>query len=510
MSKYYKTKYPTPLSGLSFTFLFKSFLIGMFSGLIAVAYRLFLAQLDEWRTILYQLPSTFWWFVSMIGLALLLTWFTKRLLTWAPLSSGSGIPQVRAELLGQVSAKPFPTMLSKFFGGGAANLMGMSLGREGPSIQLGAVMGKIVAEKTHSTGTETNSLITAGASAGLAAAFNAPLAGILFAVEELYGSFSSYILVPCLIASLTGNAVSYALLGQESAFHFIVYFGLNLNQVPWVIILGIFSGLVGVVFNLLLNRVDILMTRLPWVNQHRIVIVFIGTIFVGLWIPYILGGGHHLIESLADTSVAWSLLLMLLIAKLLFTVISYNSGVQGGIFLPVLSLGALMGAIIFQATSLDTIYLSNFIVLGMAGILVSVVRAPVMAILLVTEMSGSLNQLLMVGLVVLIAYMVAEFFNTHPVYETLYDKLLHKRNIALPDYSNDSVYSLFRLTDTDTVVGKPLSSLELPESAMIIEVVRQGHRIRPQASDYLQSQDQILVVHNKQDTADVMTYFTNE
>lgn len=510
MSEKYETKYATPLAGFSFTLLLKSFLIGLSAGIVAVGYRIFLAQLDEWRNFLYQLPPTVWWFVGMAILGLVLAWLARRLLAWAPLSGGSGIPQVRAELLGQVSMAPVPTMISKFIGGGAANLMGLSLGREGPSIQLGAVMGKVVAETTRSTGSETNSLITAGASAGLAAAFNAPLAGILFAVEELYGSFSSYILVPCLVASLTGNAISYALLGQESAFHFTVYFGLDLSQLGWVILLGVFTGFIGVIFNWLLDRVDLWMARWSWLNDHRVAIVFVGTLFVGLGLPQILGGGHHLVESLVDTSVAWPILLMVLMAKLLFTVVSYNSGVQGGIFLPVLSLGALFGAIMFQASSLDTIYLANFIALGMAGVLVSVVRAPVMAILLVTEMTGSLDQLLMVGLVVLISYIVAEYAGSHPVYETLYDKLLHKQNVALPEHGDDSVYSLFRLTDSDSVVGKPLSELDLPDSAAIIEVDRQGHRIRPQASDYLQSQDQVLVLHDRQSTAEVVDYFTEE
>lgn len=164
---------------------FGGFLVGLASGMISVLYRFTLGKLDDARMLLYAniSPSRV---VLMLGLFLAMAVAMHLLLNWSPLSGGSGIPQIRGELLGKADIAPVPTLISKFFGGAMAAFSGLTLGREGPSIQLGGTLAKLLAKAFRASEMEGRYFITAGASAGLAAAFNAPLAGALFALEELH------------------------------------------------------------------------------------------------------------------------------------------------------------------------------------------------------------------------------------------------------------------------------------------------------------------------------------
>lgn len=410
-----------------FRLIYKGIIVGIFSGLMATAYRYVLSELDTLRTGFY-ISNDLIDKVIMIILALIGAYIAYRLLLWAPLSGGSGIPQIKGELVGKLEMKPIPTIVSKFIGGSLANFTGLSLGREGPSIQLGGVIGKLLARIMKSNDLEEKYLIAAGSSAGLAAAFNAPISGVMFALEEMYDSFSHYLLLPAMIASVAANYVSFIILGKDPSFSFRPGQTLEMNQVGWIILLGVATGLVGVAFNHLMAWNQKFFKSLKLSPLVIIIAVFLLTVLIGYNYPAILGGGHSLIEEIVLTAIPLQQLFILLITKLIFTSISYNSGVQGGIFLPTLVLGSISGIIIFNFTGLDETYLVNFIIVGMAGVLTAVVRAPIMSIILVMEMTGSFAHLIMVAIGTVVAMLVTEVIETEPIYDTLYANLLERFN----------------------------------------------------------------------------------
>ena len=151
---------------------------------------------------------------------------------------------------------------------------------------------------------------------------------------------------------------------------------------------------------------------------------------VGYFSYELLGGGHHLIEDVVISAFPMRILVFYIVSKLLFTTLSYGSGAQGGIFLPILVLGGLVGSIYFTAfesiMGLSPVYYSNFIIFGMAAIMTAVVRSPILSILLVAEMTGSFNYVLALSIVSIVAYLVAEILNNEPIYHSLLSRLLNK------------------------------------------------------------------------------------
>lgn len=490
--------------------IWEGLLVGVFSGSIAIVYRLALSYMDDLRQLVLHNQTTFTAFLA-IPILILLAYIVVVLLKWAPFSSGSGIPQIHAELLGRIEAETLPTIVSKFIGGSINNFVGLSLGREGPSIQLGGTVAKLIGQLFKRNKLELHYLISAGSAAGLAAAFNAPLAGVLFVLEELYSSLSKYIMIPTIIASLTANFLSFRLLGMEPAFSFRVVRNLPIEELHWVILLGILAGLIGCSFNLLLEVTRKFYSKLNVSPFVIFSILFILVFIVGQKFDYILGGGHHLVEEIVAEEFSLVLLGILLVTKLTFTAISFSSGAQGGIFLPVLVLGATTGALFFNSlNSLINIgdFETNFIILGMAAVLAAVVRAPLMSIVLVTEMTGSFNHLLSISTVVLIALFVSDYLKVQPIYHTLYNHLVANHEEVLDQ--RQTVISNFTLPPASHIAGEKIENLHFPTQLLIISIVREGNEFVPNGNDMLQVADQLIVVHNAEMSEKVSSYFQKE
>ncbi|MCZ0717664.1 ClC family H(+)/Cl(-) exchange transporter [Aerococcus kribbianus] len=403
-----------------------SIFVGLLSGLGSVAYRLFLESLTGWQLRFFTIDS--WWQLLFI---LVVMWLLAKLVAYllklAPYSGGSGIPQIHAELDDKISDRPLPTLLSKFLGGGINNFLGLSLGREGPSIQIGGMVAKLLAIGDHRSPSEKKYLIAAGASAGLSAAFNAPIAGTLFTVEEMYHSFAAPIVLPALIASVVANFVSFYLIGVEPAFTFIVDAAIPLDQYYWIIIVGLMGGLVGSLFNIVLDYNQRLFQGWKMSTDKLLFLVFILSLLVSQSFPYLMGGGHDLVELLVENAPSIGLILVILIGNMLFTTASYASGAQGGIFLPVLLIGAATGVLVHQVALVFApieLPLVNFLILGMVAVLCAVVRSPFMSILLISEMTSNPNTLMPLAIAAIIAAMLAEFLQVKPVYTMLYLKLM--------------------------------------------------------------------------------------
>lgn len=479
--------------------------VGVVAGILSVAFRYVLGKIDVFRGFLFEDISLLK-LVVMVFLFFIASVLMDRLLRWAPYSGGSGIPQIRGELNGKISMVVVPTLLSKFFGGALANVSGLFLGREGPSIQLGGMAAKGLARILQRGPMEERHMITAGASAGLAGAFNAPISGALFALEEMHKSFSPYLLVPCVLASITANFVSFELLGRSPAFSFPIVELLPLHFLWVAIIIGVLGGVLGSVFNGGLLKTSRYLTKIPIPRYILFFVAMLLMIPLGLFSPEIVGGGNHLVEALSNTSHSLLFLGVVLLIRLVFLWISYGTGAQGGIFLPTLVIGALLGAFVLELVPIDPIYLRNFLYLGMVAVLTAVVRAPLLSILLVSEMSGSMNQLLSITTCSMVSYLVAEKLGTLPIYESLYENLMHKEGMKKNSYSDNILQTIyvpgeFKYLDT------PLSDIPFPGHLLIINIHRNGKEFVPHRETTLEVGDELLVVLDGDAIAEVDRFF---
>lgn len=495
---------------------FDGFLVGLVAGSFSILYRMMLTYLSNLRHHLFENFSLLH-ILSILVIFTIGSLIVGYLVKWCPLSSGSGIPQIQGEMLGAIDMDAEKVIAAKFIGGGLSNLAGLSLGREGPSIQLGGASAKVLAKFLRRDSNEEKFMISAGASAGLAAAFNAPISGAIFTLEEMHKNFSPLILIPSLVAAIVADYISKKAFGPDVSFHFIrLQESLPLSSYAHVIGIGVFSALVGISFNRLILIGQDLYKKIPLPEPVKPMIAFFTSIILGFTIYDVLGGGHHLVEKIIHTPMSLQILVILLITKLLFTSISYGSSAQGGIFLPVLVLGALSGAIYLTAfekmSLLQSIYYSNFIMLGMAGILTAVVRSPILSIMLVTEMVGSFSHMLAFCLVAITTYLTAEILATPPIYGSLLERLLSKNVDDTTEKDTlvaEKNISSFHIGIHSSLCNKKLKDIEFPEKVLIVSVRRAASEFIPNGETTLCGGDEIIVLCDRKDLPSVNGYFLN-
>lgn len=407
--------------------IFKGFLVGGCAGIITIVYRQMLSwseQVVEWVSALVQKQLI--WLLPVILALLLIGFLLVKMLRFEPMISGSGIPQIEGEVQGRIHQNWRRVLPCKIIAGTLACLGGLSLGREGPSIQLGGMCGKgiaqILSEKKYA-----HTLIVCGAGAGLAAAFNAPLAGVLFCLEEVLKDFRPSILLSVIAAAVTGDFLSRIVFGFSPSFTFLLSSSLPLEAYGWVIGLGILCGVAGAFYNASTLRIQDWYGKISFLKDRKAVFVPLmmsAVFFIAL--PQVLCGGHGMIALLQQEQLLRTLVLLLLM-KFLFSLFSFGSGAAGGIFFPMLVLGSYLGAIygnlVFSVSSLDSIFLNNFIILGMAGLFSGIVRAPLTGVVLIMEMCGGAPQMLSLTFVSLLAYLVAQLLGSKPIYDSLLERM---------------------------------------------------------------------------------------
>lgn len=410
--------------------------VGLIGGFIVLLYRVALTFAGNWliKILSYIKGNPFRcavWFLILMTLA----WIVGRLVKWEPMISGSGIPQVEGEVSGRLSQNWKRVLPAKFAGGFLCMLGGLSLGREGPSIQLGAMAGQGISRALGRGKREEKFLMTCGASAGLSAAFHAPLAGMMFAVEEIHKTFSIPILLPVMTASVTADYIASHILGLDPVFHFQITEYLPQNYYWLLILLGILVGVSGVFYNWGMLKAQELYRKIPFLKETgRLLIAFLTAGVLGLVMPSVLGSGSGLIVSLTKGEMVLGMVVLTLVVKFLFSAVSFGSGAPGGIFFPLLILGALLGAVFAMTGAeffgLDPVYINNFVLLGMTGFFTAIVRAPLTGIILLFEMSGSISQMLSLSIVSVTAYIVATLMRSEPIYDSLLKRILKADTIV--------------------------------------------------------------------------------
>ncbi|NJL46090.1 MAG: CBS domain-containing protein, partial [Leptolyngbyaceae cyanobacterium SM2_3_12] len=404
-------------------------LIGLVSGLAAVLLKQGVEGLTLWRTS-STLPA--WLMLPTIGLVggWLSGWLVERL---APEASGSGIPQVKAAL----GFAPVPLNLRVALVKLGSTLLalgsGLSLGRQGPTVQIGAGLAAQLSRWVPTSPEYRRQLISAGAAAGLAAGFNAPIAGVLFVVEELLQDFSDLTLGSAILASFTGAVVSRLLGGQGLNLTMTAQpISLSIYDLPFLVILGVVAGLLGALFG------RGIFSSLTFFRQFtrlglpgRIGLAGLVTGLVGVFLPIAAEDNTGLQAFLVTGSAGWQLIAVAFVAKFVLTLLAYGSGAAGGIFAPSLVLGAALGCLVsflaqgvysgFGAWPLPE-YLggtTTYALTGMGAFFSAVTRVPITAIVIVFEMTANFNLVLPLMIGSGIAYLVADRANRGSIYNRL-------------------------------------------------------------------------------------------
>lgn len=481
-------------------------LCGAFAGMIAIMYRILLSSCEQFLSFLsiYIKEHVFafiQWFVVLILLGLLVSWLLKK----EPLIGGSGIPQVEGEMLSFLDQKWYTILLYKIIGGCASAFAGLSLGREGPSIQLGAMAGKGISRIFHRIRMEEKLLLTCGAAAGLSAAFNAPLAGVMFALEEIHRNFSPSVLICVMCSSITGDFLSRNVFGLGPVFHFAIEKTLPLHMYGWILILGILMGILGVVYNAATLKVQDIYEKFSFVKPcYRILFPFLLSGILLYFVPVVLGGGHFMIELLSERTLSLSILFGLLMIKFIFSLCCFGSGAPGGIFFPLLVLGSYAGAIFatffIQYAGMDSTFLSNFIILGMAGFFAAIVRAPITGIILIAEMSGTLQQLLPLVAVSFVSYIVADACRSKPIYESLLERLLIKNGVNLDSFHGEKHLEEFAIELNSFACEKKVSEISWPKHCLLVSICRKEKELIPRGDTNLYTGDILVVLMDDEDT----------
>lgn len=407
-------------------------LVGMLSGLVSSLFRLALEHADRWRDAFigwaHGSPNLgFVLVVATVSAATALAaWLVRRL---SPQASGSGIPHVETVLNRKLPPAPFRLLPVKFVGGWLAIGGGLALGREGPSIQMGAAISTLLARVFRRNATDSQALLAAGAGAGLATAFNAPIAGALFVLEELVRRFDTRIAIAALGASAGAIGIARLFIGNAPDFHVapIAYPGFGIAGFD--LVLGVVAGFAGMAYNRAIlgalaanDRLD----RLPVELRAGMIGAAVG--MLAWFAPRLVGGGESLTQAAIDGTEALGALAFVFLLRFGLGAVSYAAKTPGGLFAPMLVLGAQVGVLFGAVCRFGSFDLgappAAFAIVGMAAFFSAVVRAPVTGIVLITEMTGSFTQLLPMLCACFAAMAVPTFFGNPPIYDSLRERML--------------------------------------------------------------------------------------
>lgn len=395
----------------------QSVLVGLTSGILVVLFRVSITSLFDFiQKITSDLKFLFPLIMAAGGLI-----SGYIVCKYAPEAKGSGIPYVKASLLHLGNLTRVRSIFVKFFGGIASIGTGMSLGREGPSVQLGAGCGALIGKMFKLSGTDKDKLISAGAGSAIAATFNAPIAGTIFVLEELMQKFNSSILFPVLISTVTASSIARYLLGNNTSFAIPAINGNISINIFVCLAVGIICGILGVLFSKLIHYNNDLFLKLKIKPYYKPMVAgfFVG--IIGLFLPLILGSGNSSVDILLQGKIPILIILSVFVMKFLVTPFCFGSGAVGGIFLPMLMLGAYLGYICGYISNCFGAEINLVVIslIGMAAFLSSVARTPITATVMVFEMTGGYDFILHIMLACAVADIVAEKLKHKPIYSEL-------------------------------------------------------------------------------------------
>ena len=426
----------------------------------------------------------------------------SALLRWEPNTSGSGIPQVDAEVLDRLDAPWARVIPAKFAEGTLLAFSGISLGREGPSVQLGGMSGKAVSRILRRKRGEERLLVTCGAAAGMSAAFHAPLTGVLFALEEIHKQFSAPLIISVMCSAVVADFLVAQVVGIDPVVS--LEFLRDLPHVDYllVVILGLACGILGALHNRGMFAIQelygLMRSRLP---QARLLVPFaLAGVMAFVW-PELMCGGDAILEVLLSPEApALGALVALLLGKYLFTAICFGSGAPGGTLFPLVVMGGLVGAVFSVCGTAFGIsehaFFPNFVALGVAGLFSGVVRAPVTAVVMVFELTGSLDALLSVSIVSILAYVTSSLTKTDALYDHLLAGLIgvSSDDSSVSGLSGEKDLGHVRVGAGSRLEGLLVREVPWPDGVRLLLIERAGRDVVPTGETRLCAADELLFI----------------
>ena len=348
-------------------------------------------------------------------------------------AKGHGVPEVMeaVALKGGVIRKR--VVVVKSLASAISISTGGSVGREGPIVQIGSAIGSVLGQFMKVSGDRMRTLVGCGAAAGIAATFNAPIAGSMFALEVILGDFGLATFSPIVISSVVATAVSRAYLGDTPAFIVPVYELVSAWELPMYLVLGIFCAVVGVFFTKILYRIEDLFDGIKFPEYLK---GLVGGLILGvasLVFPQILGVGYGAIDMALMQQMAWWLLAVLVVVKILATSVTIGSGGSGGIFAPSLFLGAMAGGffgiLVHQLFPNITASPGAYSIVGMGALVSATTHGPLAAILILFEMTGSYK----IILPVMLACIIATIASGQLLRDSIYTLKLARRGVDIKE-----------------------------------------------------------------------------
>ncbi|WP_092876275.1 H(+)/Cl(-) exchange transporter ClcA [Izhakiella capsodis] len=416
-------------------------LVGILAGLLGVGFEKAVNAIIAWR--LGIVSHRGYWYLLSASLVVIISallamigyWLVRR---FAPEAAGSGIPEIEGALEELRPVRWWRVIPVKFIGGLGTLGAGMVLGREGPTVQMGGNLGRMVVDIFRIKHPETrHTLLATGAAAGLSAAFNAPLAGILFIIEEMRLQFRySLISIKAVFLGVVMSCIVYRLFNGAGAVIAMGRLGEATIKSLWLyLLLGLLFGAVGAGFNKMVCWMQdrFLAFHSRGMRYTLLAGALLGGLcgLLGMIEPEAAGGGFNLIPMAAAGHYALGTLMFIFISRVVTTLLCFCSGAPGGIFAPMLALGTLGGtafgmacSALLQSWSLDP---GTFAIAGMGALFAASVRAPLTGIVLVLEMSDNYQLILPMIITCFGATLVAQFCGGQPLYSTLLARTLARQ-----------------------------------------------------------------------------------
>ena len=400
-------------------FLVLALVIGALTGLAVVA---FILLTERMGMRLYPVGGAPWrrLLLPVVG-SLVIGYLLHR---YFPNARGSGVPQTKAALFAREGRITLRTLLGKFFCTSATLACGIPLGREGPSVQVGAGIASVLGRLLGLRPERVKKLIPVGAAAAIAAAFNTPLAAVLFSLEEIMGDLHAPVMGAVVLASATSWMVLRVFLGNNPLFKVPQYQLVHPLEFAVYAVLGVAGGVVSVAFTKLLLGMRARFLRFPqstvWFQPVA------GGLLVGLmgwFVPQVLGVGYGFVGEALNGRMAFQLMLLLVVLKLFAVTTSYASGNAGGIFGPSLFIGAMlggtMGTLAHHWLPEYTATPGAYALVGMGAVFAGIVRAPMTSVLMIFEMTQDYAVIVPLMIANLVSLFIASRLQREPIYEAL-------------------------------------------------------------------------------------------
>jgi CIC family chloride channel protein len=442
-----------------------SLLIGAVVGLVIVAFLVLTGRLAErmyppggaaWRRLL----------VPTLGS------FATGYLLWRffPFARGSGIPQTKFALFVEDGKISLRTVIGKFVCCCTALASGVSLGREGPSVQVGAGIASVISRRLGVSRTIVKSQLVSGSAAALAAAFNTPIAAVLFSLEEITGDLHAPVLGSVVVASATSWMVLHLFLGDEPLFHVPAYKLVHPVEFAMYAALGVFGGLASVAFVKLLLWLRLKFRTWPrWTIWLQPAVGGLTTGLIGWFYPEVMGAGYHYVDGVLNGGVVIKTLFILAALKLVATAVCYSSGNAGGIFGPSLFIGAMIGGafggVIHHLLPNYTAGPGAYALVGMGVAFAGIIRSPLTSVIMIFEMTRDYSIIVPLMISNLIAFYISYKLQHEPIYEAL----AAQDGVHLPSAASRVQVLRLRVADAMSDPGEMFPP-EMPVSAMAGQV----------------------------------------